>query len=133
MPVVLLPPPLDIWDPADRFAAILWADFQQTVLKSVLTGYVLGCGLGFVVAIAIDRSPFLQKAPAARQFRLGPARCRHRADHGHVVRLRLPSKVAVVVIMTFLLHAGEHGDGLSAASSIGNGPDAHLCRQLWQR
>ena len=40
---------------------ILWADFQQTFLKAVLIGYVLGCGSGFIIAIAIDRSPFLQR------------------------------------------------------------------------
>jgi NitT/TauT family transport system permease protein len=40
---------------------VLWADFRQTFLKAVLIGYVLGCGAGFLVAILIDRSPFLQR------------------------------------------------------------------------
>jgi NitT/TauT family transport system permease protein len=58
---VLLPPPSMI---AVRFAnsmPTLWADFQQTFLKAVIAGYVLGCGSGFLVALLIDRSPFLQK------------------------------------------------------------------------
>jgi NitT/TauT family transport system permease protein len=61
VPAVLLPPPSAI---ADRFASslpILWADFRQTFLKGVLAGYAMGCGAGFLTALAIDRSPFLQK------------------------------------------------------------------------
>ena len=51
----------------EEIAPTLFADFQQTFLKSVLAGYAIGCGLGFVVAIAIDRSPFLKgKARALR-------------------------------------------------------------------
>lgn len=61
VPTVLLPPPSMI---AVRFAAstsILWADFQQTVIKAALSGYVMGCGSAFIVAILIDRIPFLQR------------------------------------------------------------------------
>ena len=36
------------------------ADFQQTFLKAVLAGYAMGCGAGFLVAILVDRSPFLK-------------------------------------------------------------------------
>ena len=58
---VLLPPPSAI---AVRFAAstaILWEDFVQTVLKGALSGYVIGCGSAFLLAIWIDRYPFLQR------------------------------------------------------------------------
>jgi NitT/TauT family transport system permease protein len=58
---VILPPPSAI---ALRFGAeipTLWADFQQTFLKGALRGYVIGCGAAILTAIAIDRSPFLQK------------------------------------------------------------------------
>jgi NitT/TauT family transport system permease protein len=61
IPTVLLPPPSMI---AIRFAestSILWADFQQTVIKAALSGYILGCGSAFIVAILIDRIPFLQR------------------------------------------------------------------------
>jgi len=61
IPTVLLPPPSMI---AVRFAAstsILWADFQQTVIKAALSGYILGCGSAFITAILIDRVPFLQR------------------------------------------------------------------------
>lgn len=58
---VILPAPSAI---AAAFAAntdILWADFVQTIIKGALLGYVIGCGVAFVVALAVDRSPFLQK------------------------------------------------------------------------
>jgi NitT/TauT family transport system permease protein len=41
--------------------ATLWADFQQTILKGALAGYVMGCGAAFLAALAVDRSPFLQR------------------------------------------------------------------------
>ena len=58
---VLLPPPTQI---AATFVAkthILWEDFVQTVIKGALTGYVMGCGGAFLIAVAIDRFPFLQR------------------------------------------------------------------------
>ena len=61
VPTVLLPPPSMI---AVRFAestSILWADFQQTVIKAALSGYIIGCGSAFIIAILIDRVPFLQR------------------------------------------------------------------------
>ena len=60
-PLVLLPPPLAIWARLIHSLPTLAADFRQTFLKAVLTGYALGCGAGFLAAIAIDRSPFLQR------------------------------------------------------------------------
>lgn len=61
IPTVLLPAPTQI---AARFAAstgILWQDFVQTAIKGALTGYILGCGAAVLLAIAIDRSPFLKR------------------------------------------------------------------------
>ncbi len=58
---VLLPPPSAI---AVRFATstpILWQDFVQTGLKGALSGYIMGCGAAFLLAIVIDRFPFLQR------------------------------------------------------------------------
>lgn len=57
---VIVPPPSQI---AARFASstdILWADFLQT-MKGMVAGYVIGCTVGFLTAIAIDRSPFLTR------------------------------------------------------------------------
>ncbi len=58
---VLLPPPSMI---AVRFAtslSILWQDFVQTVIKGALTGYIMGCGAAFLIAVIVDRFPFLQR------------------------------------------------------------------------
>lgn len=61
VPKVLLPPPSLIVQAIGEHAVTLWGDFVQTVLKAVLIGWALGCGLGFAVAVAIDRQPFLQR------------------------------------------------------------------------
>jgi NitT/TauT family transport system permease protein len=57
---VILPAPSAI---AATFAGslpTLWADFVQTVVKGALSGFAIGVAAAFVVAVAIDRSPFLQ-------------------------------------------------------------------------
>jgi len=61
IPSVLLPPPSAIGVRFANSMPTLWADFQQTFLKAVIFGYIMGCGSAFLVAIAIDRSPFLQR------------------------------------------------------------------------
>lgn len=58
---VLLPAPTQIAQTFAASTAILWEDFVQTVLKGALSGYILGCGSAFLIAIAIDRFPFLQR------------------------------------------------------------------------
>lgn len=58
---VLLPPPTAIVARFAASAAILWEDFVQTVIKGALSGYVIGCGSAFAIAIGIDRFPFLQR------------------------------------------------------------------------
>jgi len=61
VPTVLLPPPSDIGVRFSTSLPTLWADFQQTFLKAVLFGYVVGCGSAFIIAIMIDKSSFLQR------------------------------------------------------------------------
>ena len=61
VPLVILPAPSAIWTTLTASIPTLWADFVQTVLKSVVPGYIMGCGTAFLTAIAIDRSPFLQR------------------------------------------------------------------------
>jgi NitT/TauT family transport system permease protein len=61
VPFVILPPPSAIARAIWRSGEILWIDFAQTYLHSVVAGYAIGCGAGFLMALAIDRSPFLQR------------------------------------------------------------------------
>ncbi|MFV1592957.1 ABC transporter permease [Phaeobacter sp. JH20_36] len=59
--LVILPAPSVI---AERFATslpILWQDFQQTILKGALSGYIIGCVAALLMAIAVDRSDFLRR------------------------------------------------------------------------
>ena len=58
---VILPAPTAIWARIVEARATLWADFFQTVIKGALSGYVIGCAAAVVVAVLIDRSPFLQR------------------------------------------------------------------------
>ena len=58
---VILPAPSAIWARMLTSSAVLWADFQQTILKGALAGYIMGCGAAFAMALAVDRSPFLQR------------------------------------------------------------------------
>lgn len=61
VPSVILPAPSMIWDRITQSLPTLWADFQQTILKGALAGYLIGCGAAVVTAILIDRSEFLQQ------------------------------------------------------------------------
>lgn len=61
VPGVILPAPSDIAVRIAQSADILWIDFVQTIVKGALSGYAIGCGAAFVVAVLIDRSPFLQR------------------------------------------------------------------------
>ncbi len=58
---VILPPPSAIASQFAQSIPILWGDFVQTFVKGALSGYIIGCGAAFVIAILIDRSPFLRE------------------------------------------------------------------------
>ncbi len=58
---VILPAPTVIAATFARETDTLWLDFQQTALKGAVSGYLIGCGAAFAAALAIDRSPFLQR------------------------------------------------------------------------
>jgi NitT/TauT family transport system permease protein len=58
---VLLPAPTAIGVAFAGALDILWVDFVQTFVKGALSGYIIGCGAAFLMAVAVDRSPFLQR------------------------------------------------------------------------
>lgn len=116
---ILLPPPSAI---AARLAVsvpVLWADFEQTFLRSVLPGYIIGCGAGFVAAILIDRSPFLQRGllPIGNLVSALPM-----VGVAPIMVMWFgfdwQSKVAVVVIVTFFPMLVSAVEGLAATGRM---------------
>ena len=119
VPKVLLPAPSFIGQAMVDRGDILAGDFVQTVLKAVLVGWALGSGLGFAVAVAIDRAPFLQRGllPLASLTSAVPLVA--------VAPIAVmwfgfewPSKAAVVVLMTFFPMLVATLAGLQAAGRI---------------
>lgn len=119
VPRVLLPPPDLILRSMGEHSDVLWGDFVQTVLKAVLIGWALGSGLGFAVAVAIDRQPFLQRGllPLASLTSTVPLVA--------VAPIAVmwfgfewPSKAAVVVLMTFFPMMVSTLAGLKASGKL---------------
>ncbi len=61
VPPVILPAPSAIGVTIISAAPVLWTDFAQTILKGAIPGFLIGAGAAFATAIAIDRSPLLQR------------------------------------------------------------------------
>ena len=119
VPQVLLPSPLAILSTLVANTTTLWADFRQTFLKAVLAGYLIGCGAGLVVAILVDRVPFLQRGllPLGNFVSALPV-----IGIAPIMVMWFgfdwQSKAAVVVIMTFFPMLVNAVSGLHAAGRI---------------
>jgi NitT/TauT family transport system permease protein len=61
VPAVLMPAPSATAVRIAHSLPILKEDFVQTFLRSVLAGYVVGCGLAFVTAVVAFRYDFLKR------------------------------------------------------------------------
>ena len=118
VPQVLLPAPSQIWARLLVSIPILAADFVQT-FKAVLVGFAIGCGAGFVVAILVDRSPFMKRGllPIGNFVSALPI-----IGIAPIMVMWFgfdwPSKAAVVVAMTFFPMLVNTVAGLNAASMI---------------
>jgi NitT/TauT family transport system permease protein len=119
VPSVLMPAPSSI---ASRFAAslpVLRDDFVQTFMKSVLSGYMIGCLSGFAVAIIADRTPFLRRGllPLGNFVSALPV-----IGIAPIMVMWFgfdwPSKAAVVVVMTFFPMLINTVAGLAAAGRL---------------
>ncbi len=58
---VILPAPSAVAQTFVASLGTLWVDFQQTVIKGALRGFVIGAAAAFVAAVLIDRSAFLTR------------------------------------------------------------------------
>ncbi len=119
VPQVLLPSPSMI---AVRLAGsldILAADFYQTFVKAVISGYLIGCGSGFAVSILVDRVPFLKRGllPLGNFVSALPI-----VGIAPIMVMWFgfdwQSKAAVVVIMTFFPMLVNTVSGLNAAGAL---------------
>ena len=115
---VILPPPTAI---ASRFAGslpTLGADFLQT-FKGVVAGYLIGCGAGVLVALLVDRVPFLQRGllPLGTLVSALPI-----VGVAPIMVMWFgfdwQSKAAVVVIMTFFPMLVNVNAGLAASGAM---------------
>ena len=119
VPPVLFPPPSLI---AVRFFGSLWTlwqDFFQTFILGVLSGYVIGCGAGFLVAIIAHRYTFLGRGllPVGNFVSALPI-----VGIAPIMVMWFgfdwPSKAAVVVVITFFPMLVNTLAGLNAAGHI---------------
>ncbi|HEV7252235.1 MAG TPA: ABC transporter permease [Mesorhizobium sp.] len=119
IPFILLPPPSAVAARLASSAPTLWADVNQTIFKSVLAGYAIGCGAGFLAAIVADRFDFLRRGllPIGNMVSALPI-----IGVAPVMVMWFgfdwPSKAAVVVIMTFFPMLVNTVAGLASAGHI---------------
>jgi len=133
VPTILLPPPSQIGVRISNSIPILMADFQQTFLKAVLFGYVVGCGLGFIIAILVDRSPFMRKGlmPIGNLVAALPI-----VGTAPIMVMWFgfdwQSKAAVVILMTFFPMLVNTVAGLSATGNMERDLMRTYAANYWQ-
>jgi NitT/TauT family transport system permease protein len=119
VPAVLMPSPSAT---AARFSGSLGTlaeDFMQTFVRGMLTGYVIGCGAGFLMAIVAYRFTFLGRGllPIGNFISALPI-----VGIAPIMVMWFgfdwPSKAAVVAIITFFPMLVNTLAGLSAAGHI---------------
>ena len=118
VPQIILPAPSSILHKLFTSLPTLGADFVQT-MKGLLAGYILGCSLGFLVAVLIDRSSFLQRGllPLGNFVSALPI-----VGVAPIMVMWFgfdwQSKAAVVVIMTFFPMLVNANAGLAASGDM---------------
>lgn len=133
VPGVILPPPSAIGARIVQELPTLWADFRQTFVKGALSGYVIGCGAAFLTAIAIDRSPFLQRGllPVGNFVAALPI-----VGIAPILVMWFgfdwQSKAAVVVVMVFFPVLVNTVSGLAASEQMQRDLMATYSASYWQ-
>ena len=119
IPRVLLPPPSLVGDAIAGSLGVLAADFQQTVVRAVIPGFVIGNLAGFAAALAADRWGFLGRGllPVGNLVSAIPI-----IGIAPIMVMWFgfdwQSKAAVVVIMTFFPMLVNTISGLRSSGAI---------------
>jgi NitT/TauT family transport system permease protein len=119
VPTVLLPAPSLIGARLLSSLPTLGADFVQTVVRAVIPGWVMGCALGFVMALVCDRYDFLRRGlmPIGNFISALPI-----IGIAPILVMWFgfdwQSKAAVVVVMTFFPMLVNTVAGLAAAGTL---------------
>ena len=133
VPFILLPPPSAIGARIAGSISILWTDVQQTIFRSVLIGYTIGCASGFIVAILADRFTFLRRGllPIGNLVSALPI-----IGVAPIMVMWFgfdwQSKAAVVVVMTFFPMLVNTVAGLAAAGNIERDLMRTYASNYWQ-
>ncbi|MDO5613714.1 MAG: ABC transporter permease [Paracoccus sp. (in: a-proteobacteria)] len=133
VPQVILPAPSVI---GARFMAslpMIWGDLVQTLAKGALSGWLIGAGAAVMTAIAIDRSPFLQRGllpvgnfvAALPIVGIAPILVMWFGFDWH-------SKAAVVVVMVFFPILVNMVAGLAATDALQRDQMATWSAGYWQ-
>ncbi len=133
VPFILLPPPSAIGARIAGSISILWTDVQQTIFRSVLIGYTIGCASGFIVAILADRFTFLRRGllPIGNLVSALPI-----IGVAPIMVMWFgfdwQSKAAVVAVMTFFPMLVNTVAGLAAAGNIERDLMRTYASNYWQ-
>ncbi len=119
VPRILLPAPSMIGDVFVESGSMLTADFHQTVIRSVIPGFVMGNVAGFLIAVIVERVMFLKRGllPLGNLISAIPI-----VGIAPIMVMWFgfdwQSKAAVVVIMTFFPMLVNTVMGLSESTNI---------------
>ena len=119
VPTVLLPAPSIIGVTFFNSLRMLWQDFFQTFILGMLSGYIIGCGAGFLVAVLAHRYTFLGRGllPIGNFVSALPI-----VGIAPIMVMWFgfdwPSKAAVVVVITFFPMLVNTLAGLNAAGHV---------------
>jgi NitT/TauT family transport system permease protein len=119
VPSVLMPAPSATAARLVQSLPVLEEDFVQTFVRSVLSGYVIGCGAGFLVAVVAYRYDFLKRGllPLGNFVSALPV-----VGIAPIMVMWFgfdwPSKAAVVAVMCFFPMLVNTLAGLAAAGPI---------------
>jgi NitT/TauT family transport system permease protein len=133
IPPVLLPAPSQIGGAIASSESTLVEDFFQTVVKSVIPGYVIGNLAGFATAVLVDRFSFMKRGllPIGNLFSSLPI-----VGLAPIMVMWFgfdwQSKAAIVVVMTFFPMLANTITGLGETNQIERDLMRTYAASYWQ-